>query len=841
MIYLALVQNIALLVALSVVHGLLMRGFRDRSARLSLLSGLLFGTVAVLGMMTPMRWAPGLIFDGRSIILGIAGLFGGPWSAALAALIVGAYRAYLGGVGTAMGLAVILESALLGTLGFHLRRRWPSITKPLPLLGLGLAIHVVMLILVSLLPQGHASSVFRTLSPAILGLYPLGFMVVGLLFVELERHFLTEDALRESEARQRAILSALPDLLFTFDRRGHIVDYHAPDPKALFLPPERFLGRSVDEVLPEPVARLTHERIAETLQTGTMARYTYTLSFGDGQDRIFESRLVPFGTDLFLAVVRDITMREKAAHALHESQALYEDLMASTLAGIYRLRELGTFSTLSGLPQTRFEFFNDRFCELTGLSGTTLQEDPDVLHRIVHPEDRGEWLSRHQVAMAENTPFSWDGRLVVHGEARWVHFEARPRTLTDGTRLWTGAVLDVHERVQAQAERQEMERRMLHVQKLESLGVLAGGMAHDFNNILMAVLGHADLAMAKLPPHAPARDHLEAIVTAARQASDLSRQMLAYSGKGRFVIEPIQLSDLVAEMAHLLKASISKKALLNLNLEKGLPKIEGDATQIRQILLNLITNASEAIGERSGVITLSTGAMQCGKGYLSRTSVDDDLPEGLYVYMEVSDTGCGMDRETLQRIYDPFFSTKFTGRGLGLAAVLGIVRSHKGAIRVYSEPGKGTTFKVLFPALFEASLASPHSPEAASAWAGTGRILLVDDEETLRALGQSMLEHLGFQTLVASDGREAVELYRQHQHELRLVIMDLTMPHMDGEEAFREIRQIDPNARVVLCSGYTEQDVTSRFAGKGLAGFLQKPYTLQDLTTCLKNCLGPNA
>jgi len=838
MIYLSLIHNIALLVALSVVHSFLLRGFRRTGFRFALLSGLLFGTVAVLGMMTPVQWAPGIIFDGRSIILGIAGLFGGPLAAGVAALIAGAYRVHLGGAGLWMGLAVILEAAALGTLGYYLRKRWNRMTRMEALLGMGLAIHLVMLALMALLPGAYVGEVIRSFALPVLLLYPPAFMLVAWVFVELERHLTTEKALRESEARNRALLTSIPDLMFRFDAEGRITDFQAPDLRQLHRPPEVFLGHLVEELLPPEVARLTRNRLQEVAATGLPTRYEYDLPDAQGRDRRFESRLVPSGEREFLAIVRDVSDRETALRALKESPSLYEDLMASTLAGIYRLREVGPDATSPwGLPRYRFEFLNDRFCELTGLPRETHLADPNALQRLIHPEDRSGWLARNQIAVAEGAPFAWDGRLVVRGEPRWVHFESRPRLMEDGSRLWTGAVVDVHERVQAQAERQEMERRMLHVQKLESLGVLAGGMAHDFNNILMAVLGHADLALAKLPAHAPAQAHLEAIVTAARQASDLSRQMLAYSGRGRFVIEPIQLSDLVADMAHLLKAAISKKALFNLKLEKGLPQIEGDATQLRQVLMNLITNASEAIGDRSGVITLSTGAMHCGRPYLTAATVDDDLPEGLYIYLEVSDTGCGMDRDTLQRIYEPFYSTKFTGRGLGLAATLGIVRSHKGAIRVYSEPGKGTTFKVLLPALPVALEPAAPAPSAQETWSGQGCVLLVDDEETLRALGQAMLERLGFEVVLASDGREALERYQEHRDHIDLVMLDLTMPRMDGEEAFRQLRQVNPEVRVVLCSGYTEQDVTARFAGKGLAGFIQKPYTLQDLSDRLKACL----
>ncbi|MHB1025333.1 MAG: response regulator, partial [Desulfobacteria bacterium] len=245
--------------------------------------------------------------------------------------------------------------------------------------------------------------------------------------------------------------------------------------------------------------------------------------------------------------------------------------------------------------------------------------------------------------------------------------------------------------------------------------------------------------------------------------------------------------------------------------------------------------ASEAIGDRSGVITVSVGAIQCGEEYLKESELQDSLPPGLYVRLEVTDTGIGMDAGTRSRIFEPFFSTKFTGRGLGLAAVLGIVRSHKGALKVYSEPGKGTTFKILFPALTEGEDATRSRESSPLAdWRGKGTILLVDDEESLIALGARMLEHLGFTVLTAADGRQAVNLYRERGKEIDLVLMDLTMPHMDGAEAFAELRRLNPEVRVVLASGYAEEDVSSRFEGKKRpAGVMQKPYTLASLREAL--------
>jgi DNA-binding response OmpR family regulator len=398
--------------------------------------------------------------------------------------------------------------------------------------------------------------------------------------------------------------------------------------------------------------------------------------------------------------------------------------------------------------------------------------------------------------------------------------------------------VEMAERDNARARELILERRLQESQKLESLGVLAGGIAHDFNNILTSVLGSADLALRDLPPSALARANLLEIVQSSRRAADLCRQMLAFSGRGSFVIEPIDLTALVEDLLTLLRSAISKKTLLNLSLERNLPPLLGDASQLGQVIMNLVINASEAIGERSGVVTIHTGAAECSREYLTETYAEQNLAPGLYITLEVADTGVGMDRETQSRIFEPFFTTKFTGRGLGLAAVLGIVRGHKGALKLYSEPHKGTTFKILLPACETAEVSSAQPNGSTNhEWQGRGTVLLVDDEETIRALGSRMLARLGFEVLTASDGHEALSVYREHQNEIVLVLLDLTMPRMDGRETFSELLRIDPSVRVIMSSGYSEQDISSRFAGKGLVGFVPKPYSLDVLRERLQAAL----
>jgi signal transduction histidine kinase/CheY-like chemotaxis protein len=415
-------------------------------------------------------------------------------------------------------------------------------------------------------------------------------------------------------------------------------------------------------------------------------------------------------------------------------------------------------------------------------------------------------------------------------------FSARFVALTESKQV-LACVRDESARVRAEQERRKLEAQFQHAQKLESLGILAGGIAHDFNNLLTSILGFTELAKLELPPDSAAQSHLDDAVKSAQRAAELTHQMLAYSGKGRFVIQSLSLSAVVEDMARLLEVSISKKCVLQYHFTPNLPALEADTAQLRQVIMNLIINASEASGDRGGVIAISTGVMHCDRVYLSETKLDDNLPEGLYVYLEVADTGCGMSKETLAKIFDPFFTTKFTGRGLGLAAVLGIVRGHHGAIKVCSELGKGTSFKVLLPATTDPAQLDPARSDEVSAWRGSGLVLIVDDEEPVRRLTRRMMEMMGFTVLTAADGREGVELFRKESERIRLVLLDMTMPYLDGEQAFDEMRRIRTGVPTVLCSGFNEQTATNRFADKGLAAFIQKPYQYQQLMAVVRKAL----
>jgi PAS domain S-box-containing protein len=458
---------------------------------------------------------------------------------------------------------------------------------------------------------------------------------------------------------------------------------------------------------------------------------------------------------------------------------------------------------------------------LFDLEPTMPREDLDAeLRRIAEGERR----------RVELTHLRRDGKTVD------VEMHASPIEVGGG-RYLIAFNRDVTSRKRAEADRQLMELKLQETQKLESLGLLAGGIAHDFNNLLTGILGNASLARED---SGEIVEYLEQIERAAERAADLCGQMLAYAGKARFEVQAVDLSTAVDDTTALIKSSIGKNVRLVVELARDLPPVEGDQTQIRQIIMNLVLNASEAIEDRPGTIRITTGTMMASQQYLAAAHLSPDLPAGQYVYLEVADTGRGMSKSTLAKIFDPFFSTKFTGRGLGLAAVLGIVRGHHGALRVHSEEGNGSTFRLLLPAGVHAVRPEPVDESAVMpAWRGSGRALIIDDEGAVRRVATRMLQSMGFDPVAAASGPDGVQFLRERPDAFKFVLLDLTMPGVSGDETYHALRAFSPDIPVILMSGFTHQEVAARFEGQQLAGFIQKPFRGEDLRHVVRVALGP--
>ena len=662
--------------------------------------------------------------------------------------------------------------------------------------------------------------------------------------IDITERKLAEQALRDSEEKYRTMADNISDVVWTMDMEGHFT-YVSPSA-------EHILGYAVEEVyrldparVVEPNAlerlgRLIDEAIQRVADGGdpwvTHNPQEFDHYHKDGRMITCEMSVMLMQDDKgnptgVIGVTRDVTERKRAEEALRESEEKYRTMAESISDMVWMMDMEGRVTYCNRATKNLLGYEPD---ELVGLrlAGFLTDQARDRARRGIQDS-----IERSRAGQVDpQVPREYDH---VHKDGTVVPCEVVSKLLVDNTGTPVGLVgvsRDIRERKRAEAEKRRFEAQVQQAQKLESLGILAGGIAHDFNNLLVGILGNADLALEELPVGSSARAYLHQINLSAKRAADLARQMLAYSGKGRFVIEEIDLNDLVLEMSHLIEASIAKNVTLAFNLAPALRAIEGDATQIRQVMMNLITNAAESIGSHKGVVTISTFERALDGRELEHSYLDEHVSAGPYACIEVRDTGCGMSKETQHRMFDPFFTTKFTGRGLGLSAVLGIVRGHRSAIEVESVVDEGTVVRIYFPALeMPAQSARRHESRASKpGWRGSGKVLVVDDEATVLMVAQRILEHLGFDVLLAENGQQAIEILKEDADSVNMVLLDLTMPQMGGEETYAALRQIRSDVPIMLSSGYPEERAKVGFRDHDLAGFVQKPYTVNALATALQ-------
>ena len=547
-----------------------------------------------------------------------------------------------------------------------------------------------------------------------------------------------------------------------------------------------------------------------------------------GSVRLVQTTLMPVGAFMLLLSSAEMS-RRRAMQALNASKAQMERALDASDSGLWEWR-----------ANTQRNSYDARVARIFGEEADAGLHLPAGRYRNVHPDDEDRLRSAMQDHVEGRTPgFEVEIRH-QHRDGNYVWVLDRGRVTDrapDGTPLLlSGTVTDITARKKIEMEHAAFEERVLQAQKLEGLGLLAGGVAHDFNNILTSVLGHADLARREVPSGSVVHQHLDHIVAGARAAADLTRQMLAFAGRGHVATQPVSLTRLVAEMGHLLQVSISRNVTLRYDFAPGIPAVEADPAQMRQVVMNLILNAAESFGTNAGVITVRVHEQYCDRTMLTSRWVHEALPEGVYVVLEVRDEGSGMPAETLARIFDPFFSTKFTGRGLGLAAVLGIVRGHHGSVLVETAPGRGTAFRMMLPASTAVAHTEDRGPVAPT-WSGEGRALVVDDEDSVRMLAEVMLRRVGFEVVTAANGTEALERFRAEPDSFRVVLLDLTMPGMDGLAVAREMYAIHPEVRIVLTTGYSAPPWPVNETPAGMVGFLEKPYRLEDLARVLRQSL----
>ncbi len=649
-------------------------------------------------------------------------------------------------------------------------------------------------------------------------------ILVGLARDVTERYRAAE-ALARSEARYRNLVETSGDLIWSLDLEGRWTFVNSASRTLYGYEPNEMLGRHVTEFVRPEMRERTLGILAELRSGKPRLSFEAEHLRKDGSTAYLSINAIPLldgygNVTGFTGTSTDLTYRREAERQLRQAHDRFASLVARMPLGYVVWSE--DFRILEWNPAAT-TIFGYSAEEAIGRS----------VGELIIPAEAESAFSQMRRSLLAGTPHSGTVLTNRKRSGEKIECEWHNTVLPDpggGPARVVSLVRDV-------SERQRLEAQLHQSQKLESLGVLAGGLAHDFNNLLVGIMGNASLAMERLPANSALRPLLEKVVNAGRRATDLTQRMLAYAGRANCDVQTMDLNRLVEEMVDFAAAAVPKNVTLKVRIRPDLPPIRADSGQMQQVIMNLLINAAEAIGPGGGEVTVSTRLEELDAGRIAAEFADQRLTPGPYVCLEVRDTGCGIDPEILGRIFDPFFTTKFAGRGLGLSAILGIVRAHHGAITVNSQVGVGTVFCVFVPAA-SASLAPGPSQKRPCELPRGFRVLVIDDEEDVREVVREVLEARGIEVLLAADGTAGLEIFQQHRDRIDAVLLDMNMPGLSGEVVFRRLRAIKPDVRVILSTGYSEQEAELHFGGVPLAGFVHKPYTASMLVDKIGAAIG---
>ncbi len=625
-----------------------------------------------------------------------------------------------------------------------------------------------------------------------------------------------EEALRRSEAQYRNLVETSRDLIWSLDLEGRWTFVNNAARAIYGYDPEEMLGRSVLEfVQPDRVERA--RRILEELRAGK-PRLSYETEHvrKDGSQVHLTVNVIPVHDDYGNVIgctgtSTDVSEQRKAQERLREAHATFESLVARMpLAYVVWSTD---FRVLEWNPAA------------SAIFGYTPEDAMGRCARdLIVPEEGREAFEKMGAALLDGQPCSGSVLVNRRQDGEQVRCEWYNTVLPD----LVGGIHGVATLIRDVSERERLEAQLRQSQRLESLGVLAGGVAHDFNNLLVGIMGNASLAIEQLPANAGVRPLLDRVVNAGRRATELTQRMLAYAGRASCDVQIMDLNALVREMTEFASAAIPKNVPVRINTASDLPLICADSSQVQQVIMNLLINAAEAIHGQGGEVVVSTWTEELDAERIADDFHEQQLEPGTYVLLEVRDTGCGMPPETLSRIFDPFFTTKFAGRGLGLSAILGIVRAHRGAVVITSQEGQGTVCRVLFPAA-KTQVKPVVREEQRRGLPRGSTVLVIDDEEDIRDVVEAVLGNRGIKVLTAEDGERGIALFREHAESIDAVLLDMNMPGMNGEAVFQALVAERPEVKVILSTGYSEQEAALHFADVPLAGFVHKPYTASAL------------
>jgi PAS domain S-box-containing protein len=828
--FLSLVCNAAVLISLGLIFDVFYR--RKRGSNTSLNQGIfgaIIGLVASVLMATPANLLSGIIFDTRTILLGLTGLFFGTIPTLVAMAIAAAYRLNLGGSGALTGVATILSSGLIGLAWRHYRFRESKELSLVEMYLFGVTVHLIMILCMILLPREFMQTTIKALILPVMLIYPACTALLGSLLTNRQRRIRIEDNLMTSEKLHRTILQTAIDGIWRMDLQGRLLEVNEAYCRMSGYNQQELLTMRVADI---EINRTHEETIAEILKTNKQGASRFESRHRCRNEAVIDVEIsiqsLTIEGEQYVAFLRDITERKQVERELQESRKQYHDLVEETPDLITRVDTTG-----------RIVFVNHAANEIYGLA------ERDCIGRLafdfIHPEDRAatmqafnDWLkNRENVFFLENRQVSIDGR--VH----WMAWSGRAEYGDDGKITgFAGTARDITRIKHSEEERAKLESQFHQSQKIESVGQLAGGVAHDFNNMLGVILGRSELALLHMEPSQPHYQDLLEIHKAAEHSAALTRQLLAFARKQTIAPKVLDLNETVEGMLKMLRRLIGENIDLLWKPATKLWTIKMDPSQIDQVLVNLCVNARDAVSD-FGKITIETENIALDAAYCSNHL---GAVPGDYVLLSVSDNGCGMDKQTHDRIFEPFFTTKATGvgTGLGLATVYGIVKQNLGYINVYSEPGLGANFKTYLPRYYSQEQHPEVEALPQELPRGHETILLVEDQPELLDLNQTMLEMLGYRVLAAGKPSEALILAEKNVDKIHLLMTDVVMPEMNGLVLSQRLQSLYPGLKCLFMSGYTANIIAHNGVLDEGVCFIQKPFSINALAEKVRVALESN-
>ncbi len=877
MFALNLIRNISLIITLSIVYQIIMSFRIEPGKREKVLAGLLFGIIAMTGMISSVYFAPGLFFDGRSIILTIAGLFGGPLPALISAVMSSAFRYHIGGAGTATGILTIAESAAIGTLFYYLKKKKPFFITLPGLFFIAVLVHVIMLFCMLAIPEGSGFAVMKEIASPVLLVYPPATVIVAFIFLNQEKRRFVENSLKVSEKKYRDYVEYSPYGIFITDSEGKFIEANRKAAQITGYKKNELLTMRLSEIISIEEKNRVERHLRDALEKGN---YSGEFPFiKKGGDNCFISvDAVNLGNNTVIGFVQDITERKKTEERLRYRLSIEMIITSFTTAlvssDLYDVdREIRTalklLGNVTGTDRVYLFLYNREISEFSNThewcaegiaayignfknlpvdsypwwTGKMKNNSVVIFQDINDMPDKSDNLKgifiEHNILSIAVIPLFYDGKLTgfmgfdsIKKRKKWTEDNIDLLKLTGN--IFCSALV----RKKELEEKSKLNEQLVQIQKLESIGRLAGGVAHDFNNILQVIMGFAEMAMEDIPPDSGTlKNYLEEIYKAAKRSAELTGQLLAFARRQTANPEIINLNEVIENTIKMLKRLIGENIELIWNPSDNLWNTRIDISQVNQLITNLCINSRDALeGKRGGKIIIETRNTAVDETYRKKNAY---FVPGEYVMLAVSDNGKGMDRETISHIFEPFYTTRGKeGTGLGLSTVYGIMKQNNGYINTRSEVDAGTTMELYFKRYSEhisPALQTIHEQEIKMLSQKT--ILIVEDEATILSLASEILKKAGFKVLTAENGEKAVSLSGRSNNKIDLLITDVVLPEMNGKKLAEKFSALMPGIKTLFMSGYTANVIAHQGILDEGINFIQKPFSVKDLLTKVNQIL----